>query len=420
MRVLFFTQFYPPEVGAAQNRMHTFATHLARQGHDVTVVAEVPNQPEGVIRKEYRGRLVRREEEDGVEVIRLWVACSPRKGTWRRILLYGSYMLGATVAGVVMGHRRYDAVFATSPPLPTAVPGLVASLVCRAPLVVDVRDLWPEVAVVLGELDPDGLLTRFAEWLERLVYGKAAAVTCVTRDFTEHVRDNGAHPERVFHLPNGTVPDIFSPRRTDPSLRTELGLDGKFVVGYCGNHGLAQGLGTVLEAARQLRGDDRFRFLFVGEGAEKEELVAGKEKHGLDNVIFRDPVPQTEIVPYITMADVMLVPLKADPIFRSFVPSKLFDYLACGTPVVLMVGGEAREILEEAEAGVFVEPGDPSALAGALRELSGQRDRLGEMGRRGRAYVLRHYDRSDQAAKLEGILHDAAFGNAERSGDRVP
>jgi len=407
VRLLFFSQYFPPEVGATQTRVHHFARRLAEKGHRVTVTAEIPNHPKGVIFEGYRGRAVYRTVEDGCEIIRVWVCTSPRKPFMGRILFYGTYMVNAILAGSWLTRGRFDAVFATSPPLPVALAGYVVSRVKRCPFVMDVRDIWPAVGVVLGEIRGKALV-RLAERLERFLYTRAAALTCVTRGFVEDAVRKGASPERVHFLPNGTLPELFNPGRTDEGLRRRLGLEGKFVVGFCGNHGVAQGLPEVLEAARLLRDREEFRFLFIGEGPVKPLLAGIKARDALDNVLLLPEVPLTEVAPYINAADVMLVPLKADQIFATFIPSKMFDFMACGKPVVLTVDGEARAILEDAGGGVYVEPGNPRALAGALMALREQPARLAEMGRRGREHVLRRYVRDQQAARLEEILAEVA------------
>ncbi len=407
MRVLFLTQYFPPEVGATQTRLHHFARRLAANGHRVTVITELPNHPKGVVFDGYRGRVVLRTVEDGCEIIRVWVCASPRKSLVRRLLFYASYMINAILAGLCLARGRYDAVFASSPPLPVALSGYVLARAKRCPFVMDVRDIWPAVGIVLGEIRGRQLV-RFAERLERFLYTRAAALTCVTRSFVEDAVRKGAVPDRVHFLPNGTIPELFTPERIDPGLRLRLGLEGKFVVGFCGNHGVAQGLPEVLEAARLLRDRDEFRFLFVGEGPVKPRLVEIKARDALDNVLLLPEVPLHEVTPYINAADVMLVPLKADPIFTAFIPSKMFDFMACEKPVVLAVDGEARGILEDAGGGVYVEPDNPRALAASLVGLREQAAKLPEMGRRGREYVLRWYIRDRQATRLEEILAGVA------------
>jgi glycosyltransferase involved in cell wall biosynthesis len=376
-------------------------------GHQVTVITEIPNHPKGIIFEGYRGRAVLRTREDGIEVLRVWIYTSPRKTFVRRILFYNTYMINAILTGLFLARGRYDVIFATSPPLPVVLSACVVSRLRRCPYVMDVRDIWPAVGVILGEIRGQAVI-RAAEQLERFLYRKASAITCVTRSFVDDVVNKGANPHKVYFLPNGTIPELFNPKRVDGHLRRRLGLEGKFVIGFCGNHGVAQGLPEVLEAARLLKEDDRFCFLFIGEGPVKPRLLEMKERHDLRNVLLLPQVPITEITPFINVADVMLVPLKRDGIFTAFIPSKMFDFMACGKPIVLGVDGEARAILEASGGGVYVEPDNPQALASTLTAFFTNPDLLSEMGRRGREYVLQHYLRDQQAKRLEDILASVA------------
>jgi glycosyltransferase involved in cell wall biosynthesis len=403
MRVLFLTQFFPPEVGATQTRMHHFARRLTENGHQVTVITEVPNHPKGIVFEGYRGRAVQRTVEDGIEIIRAWVYTSPRKTFTRRVLFYNTYMVNAVLAGLLLGRRRYDVIFATSPPLPVAVSAYALSRLRHCPFIMDVRDIWPAVGVILGEIRGQAVI-RAAEKLERFLYTQAAAITCVTQSFVRDVIGKGAKPAKVHFLPNGTIPELFNPDRVNGELRRLLGMTGKFVVGFCGNHGVAQGLPEILEAARLLKEHDEFRFLFIGEGPVKARLLEMKARYDLDNVLMLPQVPISDITPYINAADVMLVPLKRDDIFTAFIPSKMFDFMACGKPIILSVDGEARAILKESAGGIYVEPDNPRALASLLLTLSHDRQRLEDMGRRGCEYVRRHYLRDEQAKTLEQIL----------------
>jgi glycosyltransferase involved in cell wall biosynthesis len=405
MTILIFTQYYPPEVGATQNRLHLFASRLARRGHDVTVVTEVPNHPAGIIAEGYRGVLCRRSLEDGVKVIRVWVATSPRKSFLVRIAFYLTYALNAAIAALLFV-KRPDVIFTSSPPLTVGLPALACARLFRKPLVLDVRDLWPVLAVELGEMRNRTAL-KLSRALERTLYRDAAAITVVTEGFRTYVERAGVPRGRIALVPNGTLTDLFRPVPPDAVERDRLGLAGHFVVGFFGNHGIAQDLDRVVDAARLLQDDDRFRFLFVGEGPVKAALQE-RAAH-LRNVVFRDQVPQAQVIPLIALADVVLVPLKRLELFKTFVPSKLFDFMACERPIVLQVDGEAREILERAGAGVFVEPGDVDALAGALRRLiSLAPAERRAMGERGRAFVARYYRRDAQVDVLEELLARAA------------
>lgn len=408
MRVLVLSQYFPPEVGATQTRVELFARRLAEAGHEVTVVAEVPNHPLGVVFDGWRGRLFHRHDEHGYRVVRVWVHASARKSFWRRISFYLTYCVNAAAAAVVVVRRRPDVVFASSPPLPVLVAAWVTASVWRRPFVADIRDVWPAVGVALGELRGRRAVAA-AQRLERALYRRATAITCVTHGFVDHVQASCGDPTKVHYLPNGTVPALFDPGRRDGDIAKRLGLDGCFVVGYVGLHGIAQGLPAVLDAAALLGDEADLRFLFVGDGPVKPHLVATAARLGLANVAFHDQVPVEEVAPYVNACDVLVVPLRRLEILSTFIPSKLFDFLCCAKPVILMVDGEARAILEESGAGVYAEAENAEALAAAIRDLRARPDEERvAMGERGRAYVLEHFDRDVEAERLEALLGEVA------------
>ena len=405
MHVVFVTQYFTPEVGATQTRMHEFARACATAGHRVTVLTEFPNHPHGRIPDEYRGRVASRESLDGFTVVRVWVWTRPEKTFWTRLAFYGSFFALATLRGLWLG-RRIDAVVATSPPLPVGLAGWLIARAGGARFVLDVRDLWPAAAEALGELRRAALL-RLAARLERFLYRHADRVTAVTRGFVRHVGRHVTDPGVVRWLPNGAATDVFDPGRVDPGLRGRLGLGDRFVVTFAGLHGIAQGLGVVLEAAALLRDRPEIVFCLVGEGPAKAGLVARAEALGLANVRFLPGVPLSEITPYLTASDALLVPLRRDPVFDTFIPSKLFDFLACARPIVLLVNGEARELLDAAGAGIWVMPEDAPGLAKAVVTLAERpAEERRAMGERGRAYVLAHYTRAAQSRRLLDILDE--------------
>ena len=409
MRILHLSQYFPPEAGAVQVRALTVARTLAEAGHRVTVLTEVPNHPLGVVQPGYRRKLWVRETRDGVDVLHLWVKTSPVKNFRARMAFYLSYMLAAIIAGVLLP-GRVDAVFANSPPLFVAIAGWVISLVRRTPFVMEVQDLWPESAVVLGELNNPRFI-RWAEWAEERCYRRAGRIVAVTQGIQERLIARGVPAAKIVLAPNGSNTDIFRP---DPEggarLRAELGLEGKFVAIYGGIHGIAQGLETVIEAARLLANEPDIQFLFVGEGPRKADLLALKEQYGLDNLRMLPGQPLERMPAYLSLADVALVPLRRVDLFQGALPTKMFDAWACRTPTLITVDGEARRLLEEMGAGVFVEPENPSALAAALRRLRDEPDRLVQMGEAGYRAVRARYSLQAAAQQIQDSLRQVAGG----------
>jgi glycosyltransferase involved in cell wall biosynthesis len=376
--------------------MQSFAEYLAERGHRVTVIAEFPNHPQGVLPPEYRGRLVEIDRSNPYRVLRVWVKTSPEKTQMTRLSFYVSFMSLATALAPLAGPA--DVVLATTPPLFTAVAGLAIARMSAAPLVLDVRDLWPAAATSLMQISP-GWETSVAEAIERMLYRAATVTTAVTRPFCDHIdalRDDG--PPTVL-LPNGTIPQFFV-AGSDAERRGD-----RFLVTFAGILGIAQALPSVLDAAARLDGDAEF--VFVGDGPVRASLMEDAQARGLTNVEFRPQVPLDAITPMLAASDALLVPLSAHPTFRQFVPSKLIDFMAVGRPVILAAAGEAVRILEHAGGGIAVAPESPEALADAVRWLADHPREAAQMGDRGRAFARRRL-RSTQAERLEQVLFDAA------------
>jgi glycosyltransferase involved in cell wall biosynthesis len=404
VRVLIFTQFFTPEVGATQTRLHTFAAGLAERGHDVEVICEVPNHPQGLVRPGYggRGRLVDRRSLESFRVRYVWVRTSPTKTTRSRLAFYGSYMAMAVAVGSFT--RRPDVIFASSPPLPVAAAAAIVSRRHRVPWVMDVRDLWPEVAVAVGELSNPRMLAA-AERLERRLYASAAAITTVTEPFRESIATKVGNAEKIHLLPNGTTRLYLDAARLEPDRASlELPKD-KFIWTYAGNVGVAQGLETAVDAAGLL--GDEFGLLILGDGPVRRRLEERATSHTSGSVFFRDQVPEEDAVRYLRASDALLVPLAADPVLEKFVPSKLYDFCAVGRPVVVAAAGEAQRLAESGGTGIAVAPGDPDELAGVVRRLRLDRGLRRELSRSGRAFA-RLRTRESGVMQLTALLEDVA------------
>jgi colanic acid biosynthesis glycosyl transferase WcaI len=403
MRVLYLSQYFPPEVGATQTRAYEMARHLVLAGHQVTMLTEVPNHPSGIVPDEYRGKLYERVDLDGIDVIRVWVKASPDKTFVTRMMFYLSYMVNAALVGLSLAHGHYDVVYATSPPLFVGGAALALSYLRRVSLVFEVRDLWPESAVALGEL-ANPRAAMLAGKLEEMCYNRARYVVVVTEGIQRRLVERG-YGQKVVLVPNGANTELFYANpTTGAALRSDLGLNDKFIVLYAGIHGVAQGLEMMLEAARQLHEEHGIHFLLVGEGPKKEELLALRDRLGLDNVTMLAQRPRAEMPAFFSAADVALVPLRKLELFQGALPSKMFDAWACSCPVILSINGEARQVLGRAQAGLFVEPEDADGLARAVLELRDDPDRLHHYGAQGRRFVEAHYSRQRLAARLEQLL----------------
>ena len=397
LKVLLLSQYFPPEIGATQTRMQAFAEYLTERGHDVTVVCELPNHPQGVIPPEYRGHLVEDDRSNGYRVLRVWVRATEEKTQRTRMTFYLSYMTLATLVAPFVG--RPDAVVATTPPLFTGAAGAVIAALMRAPLVLDVRDLWPAAAVSLDQISGDST-RRLAEELERWLYRRAAQIVAVTEPFCRHIARVGNPRRPPVLIPNGTLESFFVDG--DRSGRGSLDVDDdRFLVTFAGTLGIAQALPSVLDAAAAA--GPEFVFSLVGDGPLRERLMANARERALDNVRFPGQVPLNEIPRVLSASDALLVSLSGHPTFRDFVPSKLIDFMATGRPVVLAAAGESARILEESGGGIAVAPEDPAAIVSAVRWLAAHPAEAAEMGRHGRRYARRRL-RSELAARLEEVL----------------
>ncbi len=408
-RYLFMTQYFPPETGAAPQRAYHFALNLVRAGHDVTVVTGMPNHPSGVTHDAYRRRLFARETMNGIRVVRSWLHATPRKTFVTRMLNQVSFMVSSAIAALFT--RRVDVVLVTSPPLFLGLSAWFVSLVKRVPFVLDVRDYWPYAAVELGQLS-DPRVIAMARGLESFLYRRAARIVAVTPGMIELMVERGIPKHRIELITNGADTELFSP------ADAQVPGSGRLTALYSGTHGLVHGMGAILDAAELLKNEERIDFLLVGDGVAKEELVRAATDRGLDNVSFRRSEAPETLVGTIRNAGVCLATTTAGSFGEGTIPVKLFDYMACGKPVVAAVSGDAAMVVREAGAGIVVEPGDGRALANALRALledEGARDR---MGRSGREYVTRNYSRRMLAFRMIRILEETVDSERAVGGGR--
>lgn len=411
MRILFLTHYFFPEGNAPATRVYEATRRFAARGHDVTVVTGVPNVPNGVVYEGYRNRLWQREEVAGVNVVRVWTYLAPNKGTLKRILNYLSFMLSATLAALRV--PRPDVVVASSPQFFCGWAGVLASRLRRAPLVLEIRDLWPESIVAVGAMR-DPRLIRFLEWLERRMYAAALAIVTVGDGYRRELEARGVPPERISVIPNGIDGAVFHARPDDGRVREEWQLGRRFVCAYVGTIGMGCGLDVVLRAARRLRaeGRDDIRFLLVGDGAVREELEAQVRAEGLDSVVFTGRLPKARMPEVLAAADTCLVHLTRTPLFKTVLPSKIFEAAAMAKPIVLGVEGFAAELVGRVGAGICIEPENETQLLEAVTRLARDPSLARKLGEAGLEHLGRPYDWSGLAktylSKLEGLVGGGA------------
>ncbi len=404
MHILFLTDNFPPEVNAPASRTHEHCRVWVRAGHQVTVVTGAPNFPKGRVFDGYRNRLWQEERIDGIRVIRVWTYITANEGFARRVLDYLSFMVSGGLAALCV--RRADVVVGTSPQFFTAVAAWFVAAVTRRPFVFELRDLWPESIKAVGAMR-ESVAIRLLERLELFLYRRAARVVSVTHSFRANLERRGIAGAKIDVITNGVDIANFSPRPKDAELVHRHGLEGCFVAGYVGTHGMAHALETLLEAADRLRrlpDGDRFRILLLGDGARKAALVELARSRGLDNVIFVDSVPKDEVARYWSLLDVSVIHLRRTELFTTVIPSKLFECMGMGIPVLHGVAGESAEIVEREGVGLVFEPENVEALVGGLQRLRSDASLLAGCRERCLA-AARHYDRGVLAQRmLDGLV----------------
>jgi colanic acid biosynthesis glycosyl transferase WcaI len=405
LRIVLLTHYFPPEVGAPQARLFELASRAAAAGHSVTVVTGFPNYPTGVIPGEYRGRFRMEETLDGIRVIRTWVYATPNRGFLRRILNHFSFAVSSLTAVRRVG--RASVIFVESPPLFTGLAALVYSRFKRAPYIFNVSDIWPQSAVELGAVR-SRFAIRLAEMLERHLYRKAARVSVVTPGMLERLAAGGIPRDKLFLLTNGVDTGVFHPAPPNAELASTLGLDERKIFLYAGTHGMAQGLDTVLEAAKRTT-NPQVLYVLAGEGAEKEALTKRVQAEGILNVRLLPNQPKSAMPDLLNLAYASLIPLRRLDLFKSALPSKMFESMATARPIVASLWGEAAQLIETAHCGLVVAPEDASALREAVEKLADDPSLARELGENGRRYVAAHFDREAIAKQFIELL-SATFG----------
>lgn len=403
MHLLFLTDNFPPEVNAPASRTFEHCREWVRAGHRVTVITCAPNFPKGEVYPGYRNRLWHSETMDGIEVIRVWSYITANQGFTKRILDYLSFMLSAILASPFV--RGVDIVIGTSPQLFTVCAAYVVGLCKRVPFVFELRDLWPESIKAVGAMRNPWVF-QLLEKLELFLYRKAARIVSVTHSFRRILAARGVDAAKIAVVTNGVDISRFQPQAKDAELVQALGLEGQFVAGYIGTHGLAHGLETLLQAAESLRGEP-FRFLLLGNGARKAALMAQARDMGLDNVVFVDSVSKQQVVRYWSLLDASVIHLKKTELFTSVIPSKLFECMGMGIPVLHGVAGESAEMVEREGVGLVFEPENAAQLAECLRRLRAD-GALRETLKANGLAAARQYDRTELAGRMLAVLQEAA------------
>lgn len=404
MKITILTQYFPPEVGAPQNRLYELAVLLKKEGHELTILTAMPNYPSMKIHNEYKRRLFMEEEMDGMRVLRSYIYVKDSKSIFQRLLNYFSFVFTSSIYGMFK-LRKHDFLLVESPPLFLGLSAFFLSRIKRAKMIFNVSDLWPESAEKLGIIKNKRLL-RMATKLEEFLYLKATLITGQTQGIVKDIQNR--FPEKKVHwLPNGVDLNFFVTNAVVPD-RARFGFtNDELIFSYSGIIGHAQGLDIILNVAKELKDSyPKIKFSLLGSGPVKDELIKMKKDLKLDNVVFIDLIPKSDMPTYIASTDVAMVPLRKLDLFLGAIPSKIFENSAMKKPLLLGVDGEAKELfIDKGNAGLYYEPENIDSMKTQVLKFWNDRDLLIQLGQNGRTYVESNFDRKKIAGDFNIVLN---------------
>jgi colanic acid biosynthesis glycosyl transferase WcaI len=410
VNILYISQYFPPEMGAPAARASELARHWADAGHQVSILTGFPNHPTGVVPAEWRSRLRRlmyHQKVGQVDVYRTWLWPLPNRKAHERMRNYASFCVSAAVRGITI--PRPDVIIASSPQLLVGLAGWWLAFTRQIPFVFEVRDLWPESLGAVGVAGERSLLHHALARIAGFLYRRADRIVVVTSAFKDYLIHHWRVPAlKIDIVENGVETDLFAPDSVAAAgRRKELNAESRFLVSYIGTLGMAHGLETLLDAAATLQSKaPHVLFLLVGEGSEKERIKSLAQSRGLANVRFLDQQPREKIPSFISASDLCLVLLKKTDVFKTVIPTKMLEYMSCARPVILGVEGQARQILEDAGAGLAIEPENAAAIAAAIIQLDHNRELAKTLGEQGRSYILQNFSRASTAEKYITVMRD--------------
>lgn len=380
-------------------RHYEMARAFVKNGHRVTIITSPVSYLTGRSRQSKQHWVTRETPEPGIEILRAYTYAALHRSFFHRLLSFISFMLSSFLIG--LGVKNVDVIWGTSPPIFQGWTAWLLARLKQTRFLFEVRDLWPAFAIAMKVIR-NSFIIRLSNWLERFLYRHADSLVVNSPGFIQHVSERGGRD--IALIPNGVDPDMFDPNDDGAEFRQRMSLEEAYIVLYSGAHGLSNDLGILLQAARITAHDTRIVYVLVGDGKEKPALQQLAQDMDLRNVFFIPPVPKTEMKNVLAAADCCVAILKPVELYKTTYPNKVFDYLAAGRPVLCAIDGVIRDVIEEADAGIFVNPGDPSALAESVLKLSNTPIEGRKMGLNGRVYVEQHYNRRDIAKRMEKLL----------------
>lgn len=397
MKILFLTDNFPPEVNAPATRTYEHCREWVQKGVEVTVITGVPNFPKGEVFGGYTNKWKQIEYIEGIRVIRVWTFIAANQGFLKRTIDFISFAITSSLAGIFV---KTDVIIATSPQFFTVLAGRFLSFVKRKPWVMEVRDLWPESIKTVGAMN-DNWIIRYFEYLEKKCYRSAHKIITVTDAFKTEIISKGISKDKIFVIKNGSNLELFKPMKKNKVLLSQLGLANRIILGYIGTHGMAHNLDFILDCAKKIK-DRKVQFLLIGEGAEKERLKQRVYDENIENVTLLNPVSKKEVPKYLSVLDAAIVNLKKDPLFKTVIPSKIFEAAAMGVPILLGVDGETRDIVEHYKAGIFYEPDSVEEFLRSMQEII--EPRTNEKLRKNALILANDFDRKNLALEMFSVL----------------
>ena len=408
MKILFLSHYYSPEGNAPATRVSALAERWAKAGHDVTVVTCTPNVPNGVVYDGYKNRWCQKELLNGVAVVRVWTYLAANKGAVKRMFNFFSYFTSSVYRALRL--KRPDVVIATSPQIFCGYAGVWVKRLRRVPLVLEIRDIWPESMGAVGAKIPH-LAYKALEGIERAMYRVADHVVTVGEGYVDKLRERKVPDGKMSVIMNGTDLATFSPRPPNRELLSKYGLEGKFIISYIGTVGMACGLEVVLEAAEKLAHDNdtiacQIVFVIVGDGASRADLEAETKAKELTNVVFTGRQPKASMPDWVASSGANLVHLRKTDLFTTVMPSKIFESAGCARPVIMGVDGFAKQLVMDAGAGVPMEPENANELVACALKLAGDHELCEKLGRNAYENIAKIHNRDKQAADYLAILEN--------------
>lgn len=399
MHILLIHQAFAALDEPGGTRHHELARFFADHGHRVTIITSPISYLTGKAFKSKIPWVEKQTDGEHITILRTYAYPALHRSFAHRVVNFFSFMVSSFLVG--LKSKNVDVVWGTSPPIFQGVTAWAIARIKRVPFLFEVRDLWPAFAVAVGVLRQPALI-KASEWLERFLYRRADLVVVNSPGYIQHVVARGAR--KVELVPNGTDTTMFDLKNDGGEFRRRNGLEGKFIALYAGAHGLSNDLGVVIKAAQKIQSCTYIIIVLLGDGKDKPALSAQAKDAGLSNILFLPPIPKVEMPSALAAADCCIAILKPLELYKTTYPNKVFDYMAAGKPVILAIDGVIREVIDQAQAGIGVPPGDPDALADAILCLADDPEKSRLMGLQGREYVEQHFDRASLASKFVDLL----------------